>query len=326
MRKKTRISFLILVIFPIISTAQIKKYTIRQMKDTIAKYNNIFEAYDKLKKGTYSAIGDYVNRRDFPSYDSIRNDVELKKSLLGLLDIKAYKRQRIKEFEDKFRKDISKKNFDSLQFTRNYLKWYVCDECSSKRLKKLTDSIESTPTIFKTVFASAVANRLKIEQEYIMNSNMNFEKKKIVDFLYPTQWEEVRNFVKENWDDIAPTSYRNKILIEMNDREAQQKFEKYFTEALYSGKLNYDDYLFARKLYYNKNLKTKLLLKVLKCPVTYYVDFFEKAEITTQNKDLPLLKEDAFRELTSFPLEEKAFKTQGKPDYNKVIKHFQSIK
>jgi len=112
--KKNIIVLLLLAIIPYFLMAQTKQqlYTVQQMKDTIAKYNDIFTAYNKLDSGRFAKNG-YTYICDYPSYDSIRNDMDLKKSLLGLLDMNAYKKHLIKARKDKFiQEELSKNNFD----------------------------------------------------------------------------------------------------------------------------------------------------------------------------------------------------------------------
>lgn len=320
---KNNIIILFFVLCSSFMTAQLQQYTIKQVKDTIAKYDDIFTAYDKLDKGTRSAPGDYENRRSFPSYDSIRNDLELKKSLLGLLDMEAYRKYLLNDYVVILKKEIKEKRMDSLGFIGRYLADDLYPDLSSAKIRKMKDSIKNNKVLFDTYFNVAFDSTIKFREKNIMNNSSMFDQIKYVRFLYPTQWQEVIDYIKENWEDTHPLSFKNKVLIEMNDQKAMTEFEQYFTELLNTGELDYEDYIFANKFYYNKNFKIKLFLKILQCPVNYYVDFFDKGEITTQSNKYPPLKEDVFQELVSYPLEEEDFMTNSKPDYNKVIQYFE---
>lgn len=301
---------------------QIKSYTVQQIKDSIAKYDDIFTAYDKLETGAIAKDG-YTLIYGYPSYDSIRKDLELKKSLLGLLDMEAYKKRLSKDFHEKLKNRINDKKFDSLGFIGRYLADDLYPDFSSSKIRKMKNSIKNDKVLFDKHFNDALNSKIKTGEDDIMNNNLMFEQLKYVDFLYPTQWQEVIDYIKENWEDTHPLSFKNKVLIEMNDQKAMTEFEQYFTKLLNTGELDYEDYIFANKFYYNKNFKIKLFLKILQCPVNYYVDFFDKGEITTQSNKYPPLKEDVFQELVSYPLEEEDFMTNSKPDYNKVIQYFE---
>ena len=307
-----------------VTAQQIKSYTVQQIKDTVAKYDDIFTAYDILDKGTRSAPGDYINRKNFPSYDSIRNDLELKKSLLGLLDMEAYRKYLLNDYVVILKKEIKEKRMDSLGFIGRYLADDLYPDLSSAKIRKMKDSIKNNKVLFDTYFNVAFDSTIKFREKNIMNNSSMFDQIKYVRFLYPTQWQEVIDYIKENWEDTYPLSFKNKVLIEMNDQKAMTEFEQYFTKMLNTGELDYEDYIFANKFYYNKNFKIKLFLKILQCPVNYYVDFFNRGEIiTTENDDYIPLKEDVFRELISYPLKKEDFMTNGKPDYNKVIQYFE---
>lgn len=65
----------------IIISAQIKYYNLKEIKDTINKYDNIFSAYNALEKGTK-----YIDT------DIIINDKEIKTEMLKLLDMDDYKK------------------------------------------------------------------------------------------------------------------------------------------------------------------------------------------------------------------------------------------
>ncbi len=51
MKNKIITLSLLVSLFWLSANSQIKPYTIKEVKDTISKYNNIFKAYEYLEKG-----------------------------------------------------------------------------------------------------------------------------------------------------------------------------------------------------------------------------------------------------------------------------------
>ena len=103
--KKNKLFIVLLLFMGIIISAQIKYYNLKEIKDTINKYDNIFSAYNALEKGTK-----YIDT------DIIINDKEIKTEMLKLLDMDDYKKYLIKEAKKDIIQRVYSKDFDTINW------------------------------------------------------------------------------------------------------------------------------------------------------------------------------------------------------------------
>jgi len=199
----------------IIISAQIKYYNLKEIKDTINKYDNIFSAYNALEKGTK-----YIDT------DIIINDKEIKTEMLKLLDMDDYKKYLIKEAKKDIIQRVYSKDFDTINYIGGFIKSTNIN-MKDKDIEKLKNRIYNNTELYRKYLDSAIENSLSIKIDYINYDIENRIKKEVIEFLYPTQWKEVKVFVKEYCKN-SKTNFCNHVLIEMNDKEYTDNYEKYF--------------------------------------------------------------------------------------------------
>ena len=108
--KKNKLFIVLLLFMGIIISAQIKYYNLKEIKDTINKYDNIFSAYNALEKGTK-----YIDT------DIIINDKEIKTEMLKLLDMDDYKKYLIKEAKKDIIQRVYSKDFDTITYIGRFI-------------------------------------------------------------------------------------------------------------------------------------------------------------------------------------------------------------
>ena len=233
-------------------------YTKKEIKDSIHKYSNVFETYEKLKYGNRKE-GAYIIPIKI-NYDSIKSDDKLKSHFIKLLDLDNYRKYIIDKDKKEILKRISSKEFN----TYNYIENFVNNTYSKDSIQVIMQSIYNNNTLYQKYLNSAVEYENSQYEKYIGNKLDEHYIWGIINFLYPTQWKEVLLFTQNYCS--SPSSdneYCTRILIEMNDIDYTEKYKKYFTNKLSSKTITYNDYLFLKRLHLNKKFIEDLYTQIL---------------------------------------------------------------
>lgn len=307
--KKNKLFIILLLFIGIIIPAQIKYYNLKEIKDTINKYDNIFSAYNALEKGTK-----YIDT------DIIINDKEIKTEMLKLLDIDDYKKYLIKEAKKDIIQRVYSKDFDTINYIGGFIKSTNIN-MKDKDIEKLKKSIYNNNELYRKYLDSAIENSLSIKIDYINYDIENRIKKEVIEFLYPTQWKEVKVFVKEYCKN-SKTNFCNHVLIEMNDKEYTDNYEKYFIHKLNSGTLDYHDYLFLNKIFYNKKVIAKIYLEIISSPKKYELNPFDGIlkEVKKESSTTSLRSSIYYKFIRLFDIKSEEIKSLKEPNYEELIK------
>lgn len=307
------LTFLLLLICSNPLLAQDEYFSTKEIKDTLNKYD-IFKAYGKLQS------------KNIP-YDSIMLDIEIKQSFIKLLNVDEQKEYLIKKEKEKVLKKLSKKDFDSLAFIENYIDYSFFNKRIRDNTKnKIKDSIKIDKNLYIKYLDSAITNKINYEIS-IIHQKYKYDDENIINFLYKTKWKEVIDYTKnfchnhdESWNDFCKIR-----LINMNDTETIKNHERYFLQKLNTGKLEYDDYIFIKRFYYNKSFLLKLYYHIIQSKKEYKIDPFEGYIKPINNFNnikiyLQTLKGTAFDDsIELLNLDKKQyFKTENTPNYEKL--------
>ena len=168
--KKNKLFIILLLFIGIIIPAQIKYYNLKEIKDTINKYDNIFSAYNALEKGTK-----YIDT------DIIINDKEIKTEMLKLLDMDDYKKYLIKEAKKDIIQRVYSKDFDTINYIGGFIKSTNIN-MKDKDIEKLKNRIYNNTELYRKYLDSAIENSLSIKIDYINYDIENRIKKEVIEF------------------------------------------------------------------------------------------------------------------------------------------------
>lgn len=295
-------------------------FTKKEINDTISKYG-VFEGYKKLKGVTKNGI---YYQKTVP-YDSIKNDIAIKEKFLKLLEKEELKKHLLFIEKEQFNKVLQQGNFDTISFIKQYTN--ITRNTSNKRLLIKIDSIKKNKNIYQKYLDSAFAEKYKRDERYVIQQLMKNEEYTIIDFLYKTNWEEVKNYTKQNCTDVTNiNSYCSRFLIELNDFDTVKRFNNYFITKLNSGTLDYEDYLFIKKIKQNKEFLSRIYLAILISKKEYELNTIEGELFPLQDRKkikcyFQTLKGSSVDDIISIfdLLKKDFFNNNNTPNYKKII-------
>ena len=231
-----------------------------------------------------------------------------------------YKKYLIKEAKKDIIQRVYSKDFDTINYIGGFIKSTNIN-MKDKDIEKLKNRIYNNTELYRKYLDSAIENSLSIKIDYINYDIENRIKKEVIEFLYPTQWKEVKVFVKEYCKN-SKTNFCNHVLIEMNDKEYTDNYEKYFIHKLNSGTLDYHDYLFLNKIFYNKKVIAKIYLEIISSPKKYELNPFDGIlkEVKKESSTTSLRSSIYYKFIRLFDIKSEEIKSLKEPNYEELIK------
>jgi len=256
--KKTIQTILIIIFFQNIITAQINYYSIEQVKDTVVKYKNPFEAFDKLD--LYKIPINEFRKDSFlisKAIDLFNKD--LRKSFI-------YKILKNEKFS------WLKNESDQKSFVMRYLK--ENKKIPHKKLYFFYDSIAKIPDLKKLYLDSAFREITKKDSIRIYAYKLSMTPNKYITFhsklMTQTSYDTIRSYFDRYYKNFNEDKHFGGgeydaviiALINMGDPEIRAKYDAWFDKKLKKQEIRLNEYLFLTK-YVNGSLKYRELAKLL---------------------------------------------------------------